>query len=256
MSETVADRAEAQAMRDCRERIREYCLLRDMLGRAVQASCDVIAVHVVVPVQFGPERQERIRGRARQTAGEFGPDTVVRVEFTLGDRVAVSVPPVPGQRPTQRPLAEPTRRPAAQTPEPVARTLRSVPRQQANADGIQLSIDPGGGRAAWRYSLFNTDQWIPLARGVPSRPGHPVYSIPTYARWVPRGRLIELRRLDNRVVVRRFDFRCDYDISVDGVSLLPEEERVIAGGGSIEFSAAGAASSVLRYQIRREGPRS
>ncbi|MBN1174056.1 MAG: hypothetical protein JXA67_17925 [Micromonosporaceae bacterium] len=260
---------EGRVLVEFRKCIREYCFLASLGGPRDGQGSD-IQVRVITPFDLGQTCRADLDEYARKAVAGQQLDARVFLYFdsTPGGAFDIVIrPAVPGQRsPDPNALDQRTtllggRKPddpddrdaagAGQVPtiphQPTCRQVGEGPRR------VSLIFRAGNPDDSWTYPLLSSPLWIPLGRGIWSRPGRQVHSLPDRARIVPRGPLIQLRCQGDEVDLRRSEHRIgEYLVSVDGQQLHCGHTARIEGDGTLSYSSLDSRlSAVLTYQVSR-----
>jgi hypothetical protein len=101
----------------------------------------------------------------------------------------------------------------------------------------------------WPCRIGAAANWLAICRWTGrTPPAFAAMQLPTYANWLPRGRLLLVRNYRGQFTFGRAADRPHYEIRIDGVPVHPGRSVEARDVGSIEYAADGS-STVLSYRV-------
>jgi hypothetical protein len=147
--------------------------------------------------------------------------------------------------------------PAGPIPAPRLAATRKEPAPPPEARPLRLILHYAG-NPAWRFPVPAGEVWAPVGRWPDEEGDRWGLRFPSYAGFVPRGKLLYLRQHGDGVLIARSQARPDYIVRVNGAVVRPGDTPVPAGpAGSIEYARAecarpAPATTVITYEVVAE----
>jgi hypothetical protein len=230
---------ERRALDAFRREIEAYCARAH--GHA--AAAGVLSISVATAWEPSASFRRRVHQSAYQTVEALLP----RVRVGLIDLRSAGGLPGPGWVFAFTPPAVPAAFTPPAVPAPAATLVEPAPPPPARPLRLVLRY---AGNQPWRYPVPAGEVWAPVGRWPDEEGDRWGLRFPSYAGFVPRGKLLYVRQHGDGVLLARSRARPDYVVRLNGAVLLPGDGPVEAGpAGSIEYAKAAPPSTTITYEV-------